>query len=113
MRLQEGDVVVSTCLSCDLYCLVTCNYFDWLSRLVLGSSDTVFLWITEADPQLMGHVFINPVDSSAYMALLWYLYVSCNEMLSICQCSYKNGSITRERIRNKHAEGDWEVLCMY
>lgn len=34
MRLQEGDVVVSTCLSCDLYCLVTCNYFDWLSRLV-------------------------------------------------------------------------------
>jgi xylulokinase len=71
MRLQEGDVGVS-----------------------LGTSDTVFLWITQPDPQLMGHTFINPVDSSAYMAML----------------CYQNGSLTRERIRNEHANGDWNVF---
>lgn len=71
MRLQEGDVVVS-----------------------LGTSDTVFLWITEANPQLMGHIFVNPVDSSAYMALL----------------CYKNGSLTRERIRDTCAKGEWKVF---
>ncbi|XP_011405024.2 PREDICTED: xylulose kinase-like [Amphimedon queenslandica] len=68
MTLQEGDVEVS-----------------------LGTSDTVFLWITEADPQLMGHVFVNPVDSLAFMALL----------------CYKNGSLTRQRIRDQCSNGDW------
>ena len=48
MRLGLGDVIVS-----------------------LGSSDTVFLWLTEPKPSLQGHVFVNPVDTDAYMALLW------------------------------------------
>ncbi|KAL1006415.1 hypothetical protein UPYG_G00072080 [Umbra pygmaea] len=60
----------------------------------LGTSDTVFLWIKEPRPTVEGHIFCNPVDSPSYMAL-------------IC---YKNGSLTRERIRNKCAGGSWEVF---
>uniref|UniRef100_A0A8C8I6R9 Xylulose kinase n=1 Tax=Oncorhynchus tshawytscha TaxID=74940 RepID=A0A8C8I6R9_ONCTS len=60
----------------------------------LGTSDTVFLWIKEPRPTVEGHIFCNPVDRSSYMAL-------------IC---YKNGSLTRERIRNKCAGGSWEVF---
>ncbi|KAK2854586.1 hypothetical protein Q7C36_006455 [Tachysurus vachellii] len=58
----------------------------------LGTSDTVFLWIKEPRPMVEGHIFCNPVDFQSYMAL-------------IC---YKNGSLTRERIRNKCARGSWE-----
>ncbi|RXN14860.1 xylulose kinase isoform X1 [Labeo rohita] len=69
MRLQEGDLAVS-----------------------LGTSDTVFLWIRDPRPTVEGHIFCNPVDCSAYMAL-------------IC---FKNGSFTRERIRDECAGGSWE-----
>ena len=48
MRLQPGDVIIS-----------------------LGTSDTLFLWLTEPRPKLEGHIFVNPVDPEAYMALLW------------------------------------------
>ncbi|XP_066540187.1 xylulose kinase isoform X2 [Hoplias malabaricus] len=58
----------------------------------LGTSDTVFLWIKEPRPTVEGHIFCNPVDGLSYMAL-------------IC---YKNGSLTRERIRNECAGGSWE-----
>jgi len=58
----------------------------------LGTSDTVFAWLSEPNPQLTGHIFTNPVDTSAYMAML----------------CYKNGSLTRERIRGTSAEGSWE-----
>ncbi|KAG9347787.1 hypothetical protein JZ751_003802 [Albula glossodonta] len=71
MRLQEGDIAVS-----------------------LGTSDTVFLWIKDPKPTVEGHIFCNPVDCQAYMAL-------------IC---FKNGSLTRERIRNECAGGSWEVF---
>ncbi|XP_076014201.1 xylulose kinase isoform X2 [Genypterus blacodes] len=71
MRLQQGDIAVS-----------------------LGTSDTVFLWIQQPHPALEGHVFCNPVDWQAYMALL----------------CFKNGSLTRERIRNECAGGLWEVF---
>lgn len=38
----------------------------------LGTSDTLFLWPdAQPTPQTEGHVFINPVDSTSYMALLW------------------------------------------
>ncbi|XP_065804917.1 xylulose kinase [Labrus bergylta] len=69
MRLQQGDIAVS-----------------------LGTSDTVFLWLQQPRPALEGHVFCNPVDWQAYMALL----------------CFKNGSLTRERIRNECTEGSWE-----
>lgn len=69
MRLQQGDIAVS-----------------------LGTSDTVFLWIQQPRPALEGHIFCNPVDWQAYMALL----------------CFKNGSLTRERIRNESAGASWE-----
>ncbi|XP_072110205.1 xylulose kinase isoform X3 [Mobula birostris] len=69
MRLQQGDIAVS-----------------------LGTSDTVFLWIQDPTPTLQGHIFCNPVDRDAYMAL-------------IC---FKNGSLTRERIRDESAPGSWD-----
>jgi xylulokinase len=47
--------------------------------LSLGTSDTLFVWLREPRPQLTGHVWPNPVDPTAYMALL----------------CYKNGSLTR------------------
>lgn len=48
MCLERGDVAVS-----------------------LGTSDTLFLWLDTPKPKLEGHIFVNPVDSDAYMALLW------------------------------------------
>ncbi|XP_068437442.1 xylulose kinase [Clinocottus analis] len=69
MRLQPGDIAVS-----------------------LGTSDTVFLWVQQPRPALEGHVFCNPLDWSAFMALL----------------CFKNGSLTRERIRNESTGGSWE-----
>ncbi|PIK52463.1 hypothetical protein BSL78_10667 [Apostichopus japonicus] len=69
MRLQAGDIAVS-----------------------LGTSDTLFLWLKTPRPALEGHIFCNPVDDVAYMALL----------------CYKNGSLTRERLRNERAKGSWD-----
>ncbi|XP_030624429.1 xylulose kinase isoform X2 [Chanos chanos] len=60
----------------------------------LGTSDTVFLWIKEPKPAVEGHILCNPVDCQSYMAL-------------IC---FKNGSLTRERIRNERAQGSWELF---
>ena len=39
----------------------------------LGTSDTVMAWLypENLEPQLMGHIWPNPVDSKAFMALLW------------------------------------------
>lgn len=58
----------------------------------LGTSDTVFLWIQDPHPALEGHIFCNPVDWKEYMALL----------------CFKNGSLTREGVRNQSAGGSWE-----
>ena len=56
----------------------------------LGTSDTIFVWIenlqekdlkskdldtssksTSGHEQILGHIFPNPVDRDAYMALIW------------------------------------------
>ena len=55
--------------------------------LSLGTSDTVMLSLDSADPQTQGHIFINPLDSEKYMGLL----------------CYKNGSLTREAVKNKYS----------
>lgn len=55
--------------------------------LSLGTSDTVMLSLDSADPQSQGHIFINPLDSEKYMGLL----------------CYKNGSLTREAVKNKYS----------
>ena len=47
-------------------------------QISLGSSDTLFMWIDKAHPQLMGHIFVNPVDENAYMAMLWYANILHN-----------------------------------
>lgn len=59
----------------------------------LGTSDTVFGSLAEPAPSASeGHIFANPVDPDAYMAL-------------VC---YKNGSLTREHIRDQATGGTWE-----
>ncbi|OVA04189.1 Carbohydrate kinase [Macleaya cordata] len=60
----------------------------------LGTSDTVFGIASEPQPRLEGHVFPNPVDPKSYMVML----------------VYKNGSLTREDIRNQYAEQSWDVF---
>ncbi|KAI3465199.1 hypothetical protein Pfo_021862 [Paulownia fortunei] len=60
----------------------------------LGTSDTVFGITAEHKPCLEGHVFPNPVDTKGYMVML----------------CYKNGSLTREDIRNQCADKSWDVF---
>ncbi|KAK9270997.1 hypothetical protein L1049_026585 [Liquidambar formosana] len=60
----------------------------------LGTSDTVFGITSDPQPRLEGHVFPNPVDTEGYMVML----------------VYKNGSLTREDVRNRCAEKSWEVF---
>lgn len=63
----------------------------------LGTSDTVFGITTEAKPSLEGHVFPNPVEPNGYMVML----------------CYKNGSLTREDVRNRCADKSWDVFNSY
>ncbi|XXG69621.1 hypothetical protein AAC387_Pa06g2436 [Persea americana] len=60
----------------------------------LGTSDTIFGITNEPHPGLEGHVFPNPVDPKCYMVML----------------CYKNGSLTREDVRNRRAEQSWDVF---
>ncbi|XP_020256309.1 LOW QUALITY PROTEIN: xylulose kinase [Asparagus officinalis] len=60
----------------------------------LGTSDTVFGITNEPRPSLEGHVFPNPVDPKCYMVML----------------CFKNGSLTREDVRNRCAESSWDVF---
>uniref|UniRef100_A0A7N0VMW5 Xylulose kinase n=1 Tax=Kalanchoe fedtschenkoi TaxID=63787 RepID=A0A7N0VMW5_KALFE len=63
----------------------------------LGTSDTVFGIMNELKPRIEGHIFPNPVDTESYMVML----------------VYKNGSLTREDVRNRYAEKSWEVFNKY
>ncbi|XP_042016021.1 xylulose kinase 2-like isoform X1 [Salvia splendens] len=63
----------------------------------LGTSDTVFGIATEHKPSLDGHTFPNPVDTEDYMVML----------------VYKNGSLTREDVRNRCAQESWELFNAY
>lgn len=58
----------------------------------LGTSDTAFFWLEKPTPSVNGHVLRNPVDENQYMGL-------------IC---FKNGSKTRERLRDVCASGSWD-----
>jgi xylulokinase len=61
----------------------------------LGTSDTMFGAMKKPHPSAYeGHIFGNPIDPKGYMAL-------------IC---YKNGSLTREMIRDACAEGSWRTF---
>ncbi|KAK1293195.1 hypothetical protein QJS10_CPB17g02663 [Acorus calamus] len=63
----------------------------------MGTSDTVFGITNDPQPSLEGHVLPNPVDPKCYMVML----------------CYKNGSLTREDVRNKCAENSWDVFNEY
>ncbi|KAG8092819.1 hypothetical protein GUJ93_ZPchr0012g21602 [Zizania palustris] len=60
----------------------------------LGTSDTVFGITDFPEPSLDGNILPNPVDPNTYMVML----------------CYKNGSLTREDVRNHYAEGSWDVF---
>lgn len=61
----------------------------------LGTSDTLFGSLASPTPSAEeGHIFANPVDPNGYMAL-------------ICR---KNGSLTREYVRDESAGGSWEMF---
>lgn len=63
----------------------------------LGTSDTLFLSLEKLPEEGLGegHIFANPVSSrNHYMALL----------------CFKNGSLTRERIRHVAADGSWDIF---
>ncbi|XP_059279517.1 xylulose kinase 2-like isoform X2 [Lycium ferocissimum] len=75
---------------------LTLNAYGDLA-ISLGTSDTVFGIATNHRPSLDGHVFPNPVDTKSFMVML----------------VYKNGSLTREDIRDRYADGSWEVFNMF
>ncbi len=59
----------------------------------LGTSDTMFGVLADPKPSATeGHIFANPVDPETYMAM-------------IC---YKNGSLTRQDVRDRCIGGSWE-----
>ena len=60
----------------------------------LGTSDTIFGLLTAPTPGVAGHLFVSPVDPQSYMAML----------------CYKNGSLTRERVRDAAAGGAWPAF---
>ncbi|KAJ3233318.1 hypothetical protein HDU78_006527 [Chytriomyces hyalinus] len=60
----------------------------------LGTSDTAFAVVAKSACKpsgIEGHVLLNPVDPDTFIAML----------------CFKNGSLAREQIRDKHANGDW------
>lgn len=62
----------------------------------LGTSDTLFGSLAEPRPSATeGHIFANPVAPSDYMAM-------------IC---IKNGSLTREHIRDQTCGGSWQTFA--
>eukprot|EP00940_MAST-03C_sp_MAST-3C-sp2_P000950 g950.t1 len=61
----------------------------------LGTSDTVFGITASPKPQLDGHIFASPIDPLASMAML----------------CFQNGSLAREKIRDRCAGGSWEVFA--
>ncbi|VVC30671.1 Pre-C2HC domain,Carbohydrate kinase, FGGY, N-terminal,Carbohydrate kinase, FGGY, C-terminal [Cinara cedri] len=58
----------------------------------LGTSDTLFLSLDEPRCLTEGHVLVSPINEDAYMVLL----------------CFKNGSLTRERLRNHYANESWD-----
>jgi xylulokinase len=59
----------------------------------LGTSDTLFASLTHPKPSASeGHIFASPVDPAGYMAMI----------------VYKNGSLTREDVRDRVTGGSWK-----
>ena len=85
LAMREGDIGLSLGR---LYSIVTNPCFRHFHfPPVSGTSDTVFVWLSEPHPQLTGHVWPNPVQEDAFMALL----------------CYKNGSLTRSKLAQRNS----------
>lgn len=64
----------------------------------MGTSYTVFGFLKEAQPSATeGHIFVNPVDPEAFMAM-------------IC---YKNGALVRDRNLEAVANGSWDQFSAH
>lgn len=68
----------------------------------LGTSDTLFAVVPRAAarPGLDGHLFANPVDPLPPLGRGSLMALLC----------FKNGSLTRERVRNAAACGSWDAF---
>lgn len=65
------------------------------TAISLGTSDTIFGALVRPKPSATeGHIFGNPINPEGYMAL-------------VC---WKNGSLTREFIRDSYAKGAWDIF---
>ncbi|KAJ9467104.1 xylulokinase [Diplonema papillatum] len=60
----------------------------------MGTSDTIFASIAKATPKELGHVFAHPIVEGSYMAML----------------CYANGSLTREKVRDRYVGADWPAF---
>lgn len=62
----------------------------------LGTSDTLFLSLNDLPEEAFteGHILTNPIEPEGYMALL----------------CFRNGSLTRERIKKTIAEDSWSIF---
>lgn len=60
----------------------------------LGTSDTMLMYLPVAMPTTESHLMSHPTNPEAYMGML----------------CYKNGSLTREKIRDLYAHGDWAAF---
>ena len=86
----------------------------------LGTSDAYFLCLNEAKVIQNGHILCNPLDKETYMALLGFVkyfiiifffffpFFNCEIYFFIYR--FRNGSLTRERIRNEYANGSWKTF---
>nr|CAG8622127.1 12622_t:CDS:2 [Entrophospora candida] len=66
--------------------LISMNLTPGDILISLGTSDTILLYTTKPSPTIESHTLCHPTNPSAYMSM-------------IC---YKNGSLTREYIRDKY-----------
>ena len=57
----------------------------------LGTSDTIFALLDDPSPKVEGHIFGSPLNPKGYMSLICFL----------------NGSLVRERVREKVGAADW------
>lgn len=79
--------------------LVSMNLKEGDCVVSLGTSDTVLVYLKKgvAEPTTESHLMAHPTDPEGFMGML----------------CYKNGSLAREQIRNKYANGSWDTFNEY
>lgn len=79
--------------------LVSMNLSEGDCVVSLGTSDTVLVYLKKdaAEPTTESHLMAHPTDPEGYMGML----------------CYKNGSLAREFIRDRYADGNWDDFNKY